>query len=64
MSNEPWAVYEHREGVVWKVTPPTEAQAKREAVKAGLGFHEAMPLSKAKELSNAWSHGRVAGATR
>lgn len=53
-----WAVYEHRTGVPWQIDPATETNARREAALAGEG-HEAMPLGRARELANAFAHGRA-----
>lgn len=61
---EPWSVYEHEAGIVWKVDPPTQEQANHEAELANEGLdylgHEAMPTAMANRLSNAYNHGKSA----
>lgn len=55
-----WCVYEETTGIVLICTPSTEENARREAKLAGKGMR-AVPLKFAKELANAWCHGRSYG---
>jgi hypothetical protein len=52
-----WVVYEDADATVWNVTPPTKATARREAKAAGTG-HRAVPRRWAREMANAYNHGR------
>lgn len=60
MTEQEWAVYEHAVGIVWNCTPPTQERALHEAELAGKG-HEAMPVSQAAAMRNAYATGRLAG---
>jgi len=68
VGDEPWVIYEAREGIIWTVNPPTQANAEREAAgfmdgedEVALGPHIAMPKALADQLANAWRTGRHAG---
>jgi len=63
MSQEEYRVYEEATGVVWNVTPPTLKTAVRECALAGPG-HIAATRREGEMLSNAWAHGRFAGASK
>lgn len=54
-----WGVYEQQTNEFYSVLPPTQRNARREARLAGPG-HRVMPYLVAREVMNAYNHGRHA----
>lgn len=58
--NTEWSVYEHAAGTTWRIHPPTEECARREAGLMGEGW-EPMLRNQSEAMGNAWATGRMAG---